>query len=89
MRLAAVAGHVITARRPLDVDPTQGALLAVGGASSGLGLGPHLELLLPATELLAGGVLVPGGVAAEAPGELTCLALDPDVLCPEALEAAG
>lgn len=84
LRLAPVAGHVIAARRALDVDAAERAFLAVCRTLCVLGLCPLLEVLLSLLELPAGGVLVPGGVAAEAPVELACAAGDVDILRPEA-----
>lgn len=85
--LAAVAGHVIAALRPLDVDAAEGALLTVGIARC-LGSGPLLEVLLALAILRTRHVLVPGGLAAKAPDKTALFAGYPDILRLEALEAA-
>lgn len=63
---AAIAGHVVAARRSLDEHTTGRAFLAVGHSVWPL-LGPRLEHFVAPYEDFAGHVTVPGRVALEAP----------------------
>lgn len=81
--VTSVTGHVITAGRPLDVDQTEWALLAVGDAVVRASLGPLEELLVPLLELSAAESLVPRCMATEAPLVAALFASDLDIFFTE------
>lgn len=73
--VTSVASHVVAAGRALDEHSAYRTLLTVGDTTLVPSLCPHMEQLLAPFELLAGEVLVPGGVAVVAP-----LVIAPDAL---------
>ena len=81
--VASVAGHVITPSGSLDVHLTERTFLTVCDTGMCVSFGPLGELLVSLSELPAGHVVVPGGVATEAPVMVALLALDPNIFLSE------
>ena len=75
VRAAAIARHVVAAGRALDEDAASGTFLAVGDSVWSV-CAPLLELLVAFCELFAGYVLMPWGMALEAPFNAAIFALN-------------